>query len=103
MREIKADLFIDDHHGNLEPITSGENPIPCLLFGDYPWNRARSGLITPGDHMTYDDRQQAGLGMTREDIEEGLYLNRVKGWKDVVEWVEKWDLKAVTEADDIAE
>lgn len=53
--------------------------------------------------MTYDDRQQAGLGMTREDIEEGLYLNRVKGWKDVVEWVEKWDLKAVTEADDIAE
>lgn len=99
LRAIKAALFIDDNHGNLEPVVESDPPIPCLLFGDYAWNRARSGVATPGELMPYDERVKAGLEITVEDIELGLYLHRVRGWADVVQWVKRWDLEAAEDQD----
>lgn len=91
MKAIGASLFIDDNYGNLEPIISANPPITCLLFGDYPWNQTRSGVNTPGEMMSFADRQKAGLDITVEDIEMGLNMKRVKNWTEVVEWVKRWD------------
>jgi hypothetical protein len=94
LRAINAELFIDDHYGNLEPIVSSGQPIHCLLFGDYPWNRSRSGFNTPGEFMTYAERVKAGVEITVHDIEVGMHLHRVRDWPEVIEWVKKWDEEA---------
>ncbi|OCF42895.1 hypothetical protein I317_03246 [Kwoniella heveanensis CBS 569] len=110
LRQIKASLFIDDHHGNLEPILSASPPIPCLLFGRYGWNAARSGIASPVEMMDYEERIRAGLPLPREEIpfgqvgcghgengqnEGGGELTRTESWADVIKWVEEWDRKAV--------
>lgn len=91
LRAINASLFIDDHHGNLEPIIHADPPVPCLLFGKYPWNRSRSGVSSPVELMSYDERILAGLDLQLEAITECDKLARAETWEDVVGWVKKWD------------
>ncbi|WVW83871.1 hypothetical protein I302_105893 [Kwoniella bestiolae CBS 10118] len=97
LRTINASLFIDDHHGNLEPIVSASPPIPCLLFGEYGWNRSRSGVTSPVEMMDYNERMSSGLPLPFQEIrfgkEENMY--RVRDWEELVEWVKKWDGEGV--------
>jgi hypothetical protein len=94
LRKINASLFIDDHHGNLEPIVHSEPRIPCLLFGKYVWNMHRSGAETPAELMSYDERVSGGLHLPKEEIEMVDGLERAETWGDVVKWVVAWDAKA---------
>jgi hypothetical protein len=50
--------------------------------------------------MPYNERVKAGLEITVEDIELGLYLHRVRGWADVVQWVKRWDMEAAEDHDE---
>ncbi|WRT66348.1 uncharacterized protein IL334_003303 [Kwoniella shivajii] len=97
LRELSASLFIDDHHGNLEPIINASPPIPCLLFGEYGWNKSRSGLTSPVELMDYNQRMLAGLPLPFEEIqlgrEQGVF--RVRNWDETIEWVKEWDREAV--------
>ncbi|OXC66879.1 hypothetical protein AYX13_04527 [Cryptococcus neoformans] len=97
LRCINAALFVDDHYGNLEPITKAEPPIPCLLFGTYGWNRSRSGLASPVELMDYDERTSSGLAFPFEEIMTGKDhgLHRTETWNDVIKWVKEWDRKAM--------
>ncbi|WWC89374.1 uncharacterized protein L201_004297 [Kwoniella dendrophila CBS 6074] len=108
LKQINASLFIDDHHGNLEPIiqsfemkeyeTQNEKPkIECLLFGEYNWNKSKSGLNSPVELMDYDQRKLQNLEIPFQKIEFGQKENcfRVKDWKELVEWVKEWDRQAV--------
>ncbi|WWC61833.1 uncharacterized protein I303_104418 [Kwoniella dejecticola CBS 10117] len=114
LREINASLFIDDHHGNLKPIIRAQAqaeaqaqaqvqaetatpPIQCLLFGEYGWNKSRSGLATPVEMMDYTERSEKGLSLPADPIEfgPGKNLDRVKDWKELVEWVKGWDRAVV--------
>ncbi|ODO09739.1 hypothetical protein I350_01956 [Cryptococcus amylolentus CBS 6273] len=87
LRQIDASLFIDDHHGNLEPIIQADPPIPCLLFGTYGWNRSRSSLSSPVELMDYEERIAQGLPLPFNEILTGKDhgLHRVKDWSDVVQ------------------
>lgn len=82
---------------------AADPPIPCILFGDYPWNQSRSvsGMTTPGEKMSFAERTKAGLEITVEDIEMGMHLTRVKGWAEIVRWVKEWDRMAMA-GDDTA-
>ncbi|ORY34032.1 hypothetical protein BCR39DRAFT_463060 [Naematelia encephala] len=91
LRAINASLFIDDHHGNLEPILESDPAIPCLLFGPYAWNRSRSGVSTPAELMTFQERQVHGIPLPREPIHVGDNLWRAETWEDVIKWVRRWD------------
>ncbi|WVQ99397.1 hypothetical protein IAU59_006530 [Kwoniella sp. CBS 9459] len=106
LRQINASLFIDDHHGNLEPILSATPPIPCLLFGKYGWNASRSGIASPVEMMDYEERMRAGLPLPREKISfgdgpdqnGGGGLVRTENWEDIIKWVEEWDRTAAVAA-----
>ncbi|RSH87358.1 hypothetical protein EHS25_003267 [Saitozyma podzolica] len=91
LRAINAALFIDDHHGNLQPILDADPPVPCLLFGTYAWNRSRSGVSSPVELMSYEERLASGLALPASQIEEGNGLYRAATWVDVVKFVKDWD------------
>ncbi|WWC94129.1 hypothetical protein V866_000968 [Kwoniella sp. B9012] len=93
LRDINASLFIDDHHGNLEPIITADPPIPCLLFGEYGWNRSRSGITSPVEMMDYNERMSSGLPLPFQEIQFGREQNihRVKDWEELVQWIRQWD------------
>ncbi|OCF60560.1 hypothetical protein L486_00195 [Kwoniella mangroviensis CBS 10435] len=93
LRNINASLFIDDHHGNLEPIITADPPIPCLLFGEYGWNQSRSGITSPVEMMDYNERMSSGLPLPFQEIQFGReqYIHRVKDWEELVQWVREWD------------
>jgi hypothetical protein len=94
LRAINASLFIDDHHGNLEPILNSHPQIPCLLFGKYGWNMHRSGAETPAELMSHAERIRQGFQLPREEIEMVEGLERTEGWDDVIRWVKAWDRAA---------
>ncbi|WVO16271.1 hypothetical protein L204_103946 [Cryptococcus depauperatus] len=96
LRQINASLLIDDHHGDIEPMLKADLPIPCILFGEYGWNRSRSGVSSPTELMHYEERTSKGLEIPCEAIltgkDHGLY--RARTWEDVLEWVKEWDRDA---------
>ncbi len=56
LRQINASIIIDDDYGNLVPTVESGDPILCLLFGSYPWNRQDIGASTELELMGYDKR-----------------------------------------------
>ncbi|WVQ72398.1 hypothetical protein IAR50_001950 [Cryptococcus sp. DSM 104548] len=102
LRLINASLFIDDHHGNLEPIVQADPPIPCLLFGSYGWNRSRSSLSSPVELMDYEERIAQGFPLPFEEIRTGRDhgLHRTETWSDVVQWVRDWDRETMEAVSD---
>ncbi len=91
LRAINASLFIEDHHGNLEAILKSSPQIPCLLFGQFPWNRSKRRVSSSIELMSHEQWKKAGLTIPSEEIVEGSGLFRTKGWEDVVRWVKEWD------------
>jgi hypothetical protein len=99
LRGINASLFIDDHHGNLEPIVHSQPQIPCLLFGKYAWNMHRSGGETPVELMSHEQRVAGGLDLPKHEIELVDGLERAETWEDVIKWVQAWDQRDPTRAE----
>lgn len=101
-------MLIDDSAENAIQCSTALSPTRVLLFGDYEWNKRISGpgdgesnfrvfrtllIVNQGaDEMSFD-RRLAGAG-GREfwkeetlEIPEGVPLERVKDWSEVVRWV----------------
>jgi hypothetical protein len=96
LRAINASLFIDDHYDNLEPIVTSHPQIPCLLFGNFGWNRYTSGMgeMSPVELMSYAERINEGLDLPMKEIELVDGLERVENWDKVIKWVKAWDRAA---------
>ncbi|KAG8939669.1 hypothetical protein FRC04_006076 [Tulasnella sp. 424] len=90
IKSLGAVLLIDDALENA--ITCAAARIRVLLFGDYPWSKRHSRLLTPRDLMSREQRIQAGEEKywEREVVTElPPGIRRVGGWQDVVEWVKE--------------
>ena len=88
--------MIDDSAENALKCVTADPPVPVLLFGDYMWNKrvGRYGDITK--ETSFEDKfaREGGREFWKEEstdreVPPGAPLTRVKGWREVVEWVEK--------------
>lgn len=92
LQRIGASVLIDDALENALDLST--TPIPCLLFGDYPWNQR---LSTTGskerEQMSFAQVREAGLEhledeedlVKDEDLPKGI--TRISNWTSVVDWV----------------
>ncbi|KAG8940780.1 hypothetical protein FRC04_005049 [Tulasnella sp. 424] len=90
IKSLGAVLLIDDALENA--IICAAAGIHVLLFGDYPWSKRHSRLLTPHDLMSREQRIQAGDDKywEREVVTElPPGIRRVGGWQDVIEWVKE--------------
>ncbi|KAJ7814109.1 hypothetical protein B0H14DRAFT_2850873 [Mycena olivaceomarginata] len=90
--DLKAQVLIDDSAENAIQCSTASSPTRVLLFGDYEWNKRISGPGDGADEMSFDRRLAAGGGKEfwKEDmlvIPDGVPLERVKDWSQVVRWV----------------
>ncbi|KAJ7693618.1 hypothetical protein B0H17DRAFT_1009900 [Mycena rosella] len=90
--DLKAQVLIDDSAENAIQCSTAVPPTRVLLYGNYQWNKRISGPGDGSDEMTFDRRLAAAGGTefwkTEElIIPEGVPLERVKDWSEVVRWV----------------
>ncbi|KAJ7139714.1 hypothetical protein C8R44DRAFT_765240 [Mycena epipterygia] len=90
--DLKAQVLIDDSAENAIQCSTALSPTRVLLFGDYEWNKRISGPGDGADEMSFDRRLAAdgGREFWKEEtlaIPEGVPLERVKDWSEVVRWV----------------
>ncbi|KAJ7124746.1 hypothetical protein C8R43DRAFT_1030621 [Mycena crocata] len=90
--DLKAQVLIDDSSENAIECSTASPPTRVLLFGDYEWNKRMSGPGDGADGMSFDRRLAAGGGREfwKEEalvIPEGVPIERVKDWSEVVRWV----------------
>ncbi|KAF9023401.1 hypothetical protein BDZ89DRAFT_1018191 [Hymenopellis radicata] len=97
--DLGARLLIDDSSENaIQCATAHPNATRVLLFGNYEWNQRISSQQDYNDSMSYDIRLLAEHG--REfwkaeslQIPDGVPLERVRDWAEVVRWIRKPGLK----------
>ncbi|KAF8528019.1 hypothetical protein BU17DRAFT_38778 [Hysterangium stoloniferum] len=95
-RKLEASLLIDDAVENvLSCANCPAGQTPSLLFGSYEWNRRCSATKTDEDRMSFIERVQHELAKGRtvdwwenDTIELGYGIWRVRGWPEVVSWVQ---------------
>lgn len=82
-------MLIDDSLDNC--MDCAKSGIPVLLFGDYEWNKRRSGISAGVESMGFEEREKVeGTGRrwwVRDDVpDERLspLIRRVGGWDDVL-------------------
>lgn len=85
--------MIDDSLENGLKCAKATPPVPILLFGDNQWNQREAKYANIKDELSFDERlkKEGGREFWKDEnvtIPEGLPLVRVKGWQDVVRWVE---------------
>lgn len=90
---LKAKLMIDDSIENALKCIHADPPVPVLLFGDNEWNQRESKYADISKELSFDQRleKEGGREFWKEEtveIPEGAPLTRVKGWDEVVAWVE---------------
>ncbi|KAJ6574629.1 hypothetical protein B0H19DRAFT_1124995 [Mycena capillaripes] len=90
--DLKAQVLIDDSAENAIQCSTDPSPTRVLLFGEYEWNKRISGPQDGSDEMSFDKRLAANDGKEfwNEDIlviPEGIPLERVKDWSEVIRWV----------------
>lgn len=91
LRSLGAVLLVDDSLENAMLCATDAQPVPVLLFGNWPWNRRRS--ITrnePGtpDYLPFTERQALGLDWRADDISDDELptgIRRALDWPAVVE------------------
>ncbi|KAJ7630530.1 hypothetical protein FB45DRAFT_915794 [Roridomyces roridus] len=91
--DLKAQVLIDDSAENAIQCSTALSPTRVLLFGDYAWNQRISKAGDGDDSMSFDRRLAAcgGKEFWKEEslmVPEGVPLERVKDWSEVVRWVE---------------
>ncbi|EIW67034.1 hypothetical protein TREMEDRAFT_34170 [Tremella mesenterica DSM 1558] len=101
VHQTGALFLIDDSAENAADAAGANPPVQVLLFGDYPWNsvvwpsKSEKGV----EELTYVEREERGLQEEFEKkrlkaIEIGWTpdgVERVKDWKEVVNWVKEWE------------
>ncbi|KAF7340026.1 Protein kinase domain-containing protein [Mycena venus] len=90
--DLKAQVLIDDSAENAIQCSTASSPTRVLLFGDFEWNKRISGPGDGADEMSFDKRLVASGGKEfwKEDrlvIPDGVPIERVKDWSEVVRWV----------------
>ncbi|KAJ7923075.1 hypothetical protein B0H13DRAFT_1981588 [Mycena leptocephala] len=90
--DLKAQVLIDDSSENAIQCSTALPPTRVLLFGEYEWNKRISGTGDGADEMSFDKRLVAcgGKEFWKEEtliIPEGVPLERVKDWSEVVRWI----------------
>ena len=68
-------------------------PVPVLLFGDYAWNQRMGQYKDIKAEVSFEEKlkREGGREFWKEEavvVPEGAPLMRVKGWREVLEWVE---------------
>ncbi|KAG8951256.1 hypothetical protein FRC04_006495 [Tulasnella sp. 424] len=89
LKQLGASMLIDDSLDNC--MDCAKSGIPVLLFGDYEWNKRRSGISAGVESMGFEEREKVeGTGRrwwVRDDVaDERLspLIRRVRGWDDVL-------------------
>lgn len=90
---LKAKLMIDDSIENCLKCVHADPPVPTLLFGENAWNERESKYSDIKTEMSFDQRleKEGGREFWKEEKVElpaGAPLTRVKGWDEVVAYVE---------------
>ncbi|KAJ6626854.1 hypothetical protein B0H10DRAFT_2295792 [Mycena sp. CBHHK59/15] len=90
--DLEAQVLIDDSAENAIQCATASSPTRVLLFGDYEWNKRISGPGDGCDEMSFDKRLAAAGGREfwKEEglvVPDGVPLERVKDWSEVVRWV----------------
>ena len=95
-RRLGALLMIDDSVENALKCVTADPPVPVLLFGDYMWNQRVGRYSDITKETSFEDKlaREGGREFWKEEsadreVPPGAPLTRVKGWREVVEWVEK--------------
>ena len=95
-RRLSAKVLIDDSVQNALMCVTTDPPVPVLLFGDHQWNQrvGRYSDITKETSFEEKLAREGGREFWKEEsadkeVPPGAPLTRVKGWAEVLEWVEK--------------
>ncbi len=98
-RKIGAKFLVDDSIENaLKCVVDADPPVPVLVFGDYPWNSRIGRYSDVSKETSFEEKLQreGGREFWKEDsiaLEKEMPptapLTRVKGWTEVLEWMEK--------------
>lgn len=101
MKQTNALFLIDDSAENALSAAAAPDPPRVLLFGEYPWNAEivppeGEGAKHPDDGLIYTEAEKLGKLEERKArrnvrVQRGWLpptVTRVRGWEDVVRWVE---------------
>lgn len=85
--------MIDDSLENCLKCVHADPPVPTLLFGDNAWNQRESKYTDIKAELSFDQKleKEGGREFWKEEVVElpkGAPLTRVKGWDEVVAYVE---------------
>ncbi|THH29738.1 hypothetical protein EUX98_g4458 [Antrodiella citrinella] len=91
--KLKAKLMIDDSVENSLKCIHADPPVPVLLFGNNEWNQRESKFTDITQELSFEQRleKEGGREFWKEEkveFPEGAPLTRVKGWEDIVAWVQ---------------
>ena len=88
--------MIDDSIENALKCVTAEPPVPVLLFGHYQWNSRVGRYADIKKETSFEEKlaREGGREFWKEEsadreVPPGAPLTRVKGWQEVVEWVER--------------
>ncbi|KAI0651534.1 hypothetical protein C8Q79DRAFT_1004822 [Trametes meyenii] len=93
-RKLKAKFLIDDSAENATKCVTSSPPVPVLLFGDNAWNQRVAHYNDFKKELSFEEKfaREGGREFWKEEkveVPEGAPLTRVKGWDEVLQWVEK--------------
>ena len=95
-RRLGAKVLIDDSVQNALMCVTTDPPVPVLLFGNHQWNQRVGRYSDITNEMSFEEKlaREGGREFWKEEsadkeVPPGAPLTRVKGWAEVLEWVEK--------------
>jgi len=87
-QSISAAVLIDDNLNHVLTCATSTPQLPCVLFGDYEWNKRVSGSTDALDVLSYDERAraEAGVGWWERDTIQELpqSITRCNDWEETV-------------------
>jgi len=91
--KLKAKFLIDDSLENALKCVNATPPVQVLLFGDREWNKRESKYENVKKELSFAERleKEGGREFWKDEVvklPEDISLTRVKGWEEVVAWVE---------------
>ena len=88
-QSISAVGLVDDNLNHVMACSTGNPSFPTVLFGNYEWNKRRSGSTSKLDQMSYNERllleKEVGW-WKREDVYElPVLIRRCSRWEKIEE------------------
>ncbi|EJU00864.1 hypothetical protein DACRYDRAFT_22733 [Dacryopinax primogenitus] len=85
LMEIGAVVLIDDCVDHTLHCATFEPAIPSLLFGEYPWGKRQSPLVTQEDYWSYQKRVEKGVH------DQWMERDRIIALPDCITPTRNWD------------